>query len=137
MLELYCAMLLVVRQKRRCKFLFNETIPFVECRKLFDSIITSTIYYFSTVCGFFIFSETVPMRDKERVHDYRFMAEPNLPPLRLYTTATLPVGVASHQIVNIDVLARDLPELPSAKRERLQRVHGLSLNHSSILVVSL
>lgn len=77
------------------------------------------------------------MRDKERVHDYRFMAEPNLPPLRLYTTATLPANVASDQIVNIDDLKMKLPELPSAKRQRLQRVHHLSLNHSSILVVSL
>jgi aspartyl-tRNA(Asn)/glutamyl-tRNA(Gln) amidotransferase subunit B len=85
----------------------------------------------------FICSETVAMRDKERVHDYRFMAEPNLPPLRVYTTATLPVGVPSDQIVNIDVLKKELPELPDAKRERLQRVHHLSLTLSSILVVSL
>ena len=38
------------------------------------------------------------MRDKEKVHDYRFMPEPNLPPLRLYTNDTLPKGIDSTQV---------------------------------------
>lgn len=33
------------------------------------------------------------MRDKEKLHDYRFMPEPNLPPLRLYTNDTQPAGI--------------------------------------------
>ena len=39
------------------------------------------------------FSATIAMRDKERLHDYRFMPEPNLPPLRLYSNDTLPAGL--------------------------------------------
>jgi aspartyl-tRNA(Asn)/glutamyl-tRNA(Gln) amidotransferase subunit B len=62
------------------------------------------------------------------------MAEPNLPPLRLYTTETIPANTLPDQVINIDVLREQLPELPSAKRERLQRMYGLSLNHSNILV---
>ena len=76
------------------------------------------------------------MRDKERVHDYRFMAEPNLPPLRLYTAATVPPGLSPDQVILVDDLTKQLPELPSAKRNQLQQQHGLSLNQSNIIVVS-
>jgi len=76
------------------------------------------------------------MRDKERLHDYRFMPEPNLPPLRLYTSQTIPAGVSSQQIVNVDELRDRMPELPNAQRTRLQQTYGLSLEHSSVLVVS-
>ena len=76
------------------------------------------------------------MRDKERLHDYRFLAEPNLPPLRLYTTQTLPPGVPPDQVINIDELKNLLPELPNNRRRRLQRQYGLTAEHSNILVVS-
>lgn len=76
------------------------------------------------------------MRDKERLHDYRFMAEPNLPPLRLYTNNSRPAGIQPDQVINVDDLHLALPELPSAKRQRLQEQHGLSVVHSNILVVS-
>ena len=76
------------------------------------------------------------MRDKERLHDYRFMPEPNLPPLRLYTTQTIPAGIPSQQIINVDELRQQMPELPSAQRIRLQQTYGLSEEHSSVLVVS-
>jgi len=76
------------------------------------------------------------MRDKERLHDYRFMPEPNLPSLRLYTTQTMPAGVPSQQIINVDELKDKMPELPSAQRARLQQTYGLSLEHRTVLVVS-
>ena len=38
------------------------------------------------------------MRDKEKLHDYRFMPEPNLPPLRLYTNDTLPTGIDTSEV---------------------------------------
>lgn len=75
------------------------------------------------------------MRDKERLHDYRFMAEPNLPPLRLYTNDTVPVGVPSDQIINVDDIRAMLPELPNAKRQRLKKQYGLSVEHSNVFVV--
>ena len=81
--------------------------------------------------------ETIPMRDKERIHDYRFMPEPNLPPLRLYSDASSPPpGVATDQVVNIDRLRERLPELPEEKRVRLEAQYGLSLNQAIIIVVS-
>ncbi len=76
------------------------------------------------------------MRDKERLHDYRFMPEPNLPPLTLYTNATLPCGLhVQDQIVNVDSLQQNLPPLPEARRTMLQQQYGLSLAQACILVV--
>jgi len=75
------------------------------------------------------------MRDKERLHDYRFMPEPNLPPLRLYSRQTVSAGVRSEQIINVDELREQMPELPTAQRVRLQQTYGLSEEHSCVLVV--
>ena len=44
------------------------------------------------------------MRDKEHVHDYRFLPEPNLPPLRLYTDQTMPHTDDPSQIININMM---------------------------------
>lgn len=77
------------------------------------------------------------MRDKERIHDYRFMPEPNLPPLRLYSDVSPPPpGVATDQVINIDRLRERLAELPEEKRVRLEAQYGLSLNQAIIIVVS-
>jgi Asp-tRNA(Asn)/Glu-tRNA(Gln) amidotransferase B subunit len=46
------------------------------------------------------------MRDKEKKQDYRFMPEPNLPPLRISQTL-------------VDRLAQEMPELPQHTRARL------------------
>ncbi len=54
-----------------------------------------------------------PMRSKEESHDYRYFAEPDLPPLVL-TRAW------------IDERSAELPELPDAKRERLVTAFDLS-----------
>jgi len=76
------------------------------------------------------------MRDKERLHDYRFMPEPNLPPLRLYTTETIPADVQPRQIINVDELRDKMPEMPNAQRRRLCETYSLSVDHSNVLVVS-
>ncbi|KAK2176622.1 hypothetical protein NP493_652g04026 [Ridgeia piscesae] len=79
--------------------------------------------------------ETIPMRDKEHLHDYRFMPEPNLPPLRLYSDASPPPpGVATDQVINIDRLKERLPELPEEKRGRMEAQYGLTLSQAIILV---
>ncbi|ELW50433.1 putative glutamyl-tRNA(Gln) amidotransferase subunit B, mitochondrial [Tupaia chinensis] len=78
---------------------------------------------------------TVPMRDKEGKQDYRFMPEPNLPPLRLYDDASSPpAGTASQQVVNIDRIRETLPELPGVTRERLVRQYGMLPEHSFTLL---
>ncbi|XP_021051689.1 glutamyl-tRNA(Gln) amidotransferase subunit B, mitochondrial [Mus pahari] len=77
---------------------------------------------------------TMPMRDKEGKQDYRFMPEPNLPPLVLYDDASLPPGADSQQVINIDQLRDKLPELPSATRERLVQQYGMLPEHSFALL---
>ena len=64
---------------------------------------------------------TVAMRDKEAKQDYRFMPEPNLPPLRLTEE-------------NIDQLRVSLPALPAELRARLTSELGLSGLTASQLV---
>ncbi|XP_006501393.1 glutamyl-tRNA(Gln) amidotransferase subunit B, mitochondrial isoform X2 [Mus musculus] len=77
---------------------------------------------------------TMPMRDKEGKQDYRFMPEPNLPPLVLYDDTSLPRGADSQQVINIDQLRDMLPELPSATRERLVQQYGMLPEHSFALL---
>lgn len=53
------------------------------------------------------------MRTKESADDYRYLAEPDLPTLMLSRE-------------EIDAIARDLPELPRARAERLMRDCGIA-----------
>ena len=64
---------------------------------------------------------TLAMRDKEAKQDYRFMPEPNLPPLRLCEQ-------------NIEQLRVSLPTLPAQLRARLTSELGLSVLTASQLV---
>ncbi|XP_040274475.1 glutamyl-tRNA(Gln) amidotransferase subunit B, mitochondrial isoform X1 [Bufo bufo] len=77
---------------------------------------------------------TIPMRDKEGKQDYRFMPEPNLPPLILYDDKSLPTNMDAAQVINIDLLKERLPELPSVARERLVEQYGILPEHSFTLV---
>lgn len=77
---------------------------------------------------------TVPMRDKEKVHDYRFMPEPNLLPLRLYTNKTLPSGGDSSQNINVDTVREQLPVDPVERRNRLVHDFKLSMLHANQIV---
>ena len=64
---------------------------------------------------------TVPMRDKEAKLDYRFMPEPNLPPLRLSDDVN-----SDSNLVNIAQLRSEIPELPAQTRHRLTEQYHLS-----------
>ncbi|XP_075705803.1 glutamyl-tRNA(Gln) amidotransferase subunit B, mitochondrial isoform X2 [Rhinoderma darwinii] len=77
---------------------------------------------------------TIPMRDKEGKQDYRFMPEPNLPPLILYDAKSLPAIMSADQVINIDLIKQELPELPSVTRERLVEQYGILPEHSFTLV---
>ncbi|XP_020849783.1 glutamyl-tRNA(Gln) amidotransferase subunit B, mitochondrial isoform X2 [Phascolarctos cinereus] len=77
---------------------------------------------------------TVSMRDKEGKQDYRFMPEPNLPPLILYDAESLPVAADPQQVVNIDWIRERLPELPSVTRGRLVEQYGILPEHSFVLL---
>ncbi|XP_041838465.1 glutamyl-tRNA(Gln) amidotransferase subunit B, mitochondrial [Melanotaenia boesemani] len=79
--------------------------------------------------------ETVPMRDKEGLQDYRFMPEPNLPPLIVYEdNASLPTGIDACQVVVVQKIKEGLPELPSVKRNRLVQAYSILPEHSFTLV---
>jgi aspartyl-tRNA(Asn)/glutamyl-tRNA(Gln) amidotransferase subunit B len=65
------------------------------------------------------------------------MPEPNLPPLVLYDTSSLPAGVDSQQVINIDQIRDTLPELPSVTRERLVQQYGMLPEHSFMLLVGI
>ncbi|XP_059778597.1 glutamyl-tRNA(Gln) amidotransferase subunit B, mitochondrial isoform X3 [Balaenoptera ricei] len=77
---------------------------------------------------------TVPMRDKEGKQDYRFMPEPNLPPLLLYDSGSLATGADPQQVIDIDQLRERLPELPRVTREKLVRQYGMLPEHSFALL---
>jgi len=74
--------------------------------------------------------KTLPMRDKEAKQDYRFMPEPNLPPLRLCDVN----NSEQMNMVNISPIRSSMPELPGHTRTKLCEDYGLSLVSASILV---
>ena len=66
--------------------------------------------------------ETRSMRSKEEAHDYRYFPDPDL----------LPLVLDPAWIKRIEA---SLPELPDAKRERLQSQYGLSAYDAGVLVI--
>jgi aspartyl-tRNA(Asn)/glutamyl-tRNA(Gln) amidotransferase subunit B len=61
-----------------------------------------------------------PTRSKEESHDYRYFPDPDLPPLVL-----TPAWIADQRA--------SLPELPEAKRSRLETAYGLSAYEARVL----
>ena len=66
---------------------------------------------------------TLSMRSKENAHDYRYMPEPDLPPI-----------VTSDEY--IENIRKSLPELPDARRARLEKEYGLSDYDAGIITSS-
>ncbi len=66
--------------------------------------------------------ETRSMRSKEEAHDYRYFPDPDLLPLQLDPEW-------------IKQIEASLPELPDAKRARLQAQYGLSAYDAGVLVI--
>jgi aspartyl-tRNA(Asn)/glutamyl-tRNA(Gln) amidotransferase subunit B len=73
------------------------------------------------------------MRDKERLHDYRFVPEPNLPPLRLSDESRSEVN--GQRLVSVSDISRSLPPLPHHVRHSLCRDHSLTLEQANTLQV--
>lgn len=73
---------------------------------------------------------TIAMRDKEVVQDYRFMPEPNLPPLHLNLTDR-----HSDELINVFELKKEIPELPEDTRNRLCNENNVTQESAIILVV--
>ena len=66
--------------------------------------------------------ETRSMRSKEEAHDYRYFPDPDLLPLELEASW-------------IEAIKASLPELPDAKKARLQSQYGLSAYDARVLVI--
>ncbi|MBI2013240.1 MAG: Asp-tRNA(Asn)/Glu-tRNA(Gln) amidotransferase subunit GatB [Candidatus Colwellbacteria bacterium] len=64
---------------------------------------------------------TYSQRTKEEAHDYRYLPEPDLPPLK----------ITKKEVEEIKV---ELPELPAQKRERFQKEFNLRAERAEILV---
>lgn len=77
---------------------------------------------------------TVSMRDKEDKQDYRFMPEPNLPPLRLNMEKNV---VDNYNLVNVNNLLLQLPKLPEDTRQCFIRDFGLTPQTAIAIVVSI
>lgn len=67
--------------------------------------------------------QTLLMRGKEDIHDYRYFPEPDLPPLKLGGD-------------RVDSIRSRLPELPAARRRRYCDVLGLSPYEASVIIAS-
>jgi aspartyl-tRNA(Asn)/glutamyl-tRNA(Gln) amidotransferase subunit B len=65
-------------------------------------------------------SQTVSMRGKEEAHDYRYFPDPDL----------VPVRVSEAQLAD---LAKQLPELPNARRARFQTEYGVPEYDAEVL----
>lgn len=67
--------------------------------------------------------ETFSQRMKEEAHDYRYFPEPDLPPL-----------VLAESGIDLKTIAREIPELPIAKRERFMTEYALSYEQADAVV---
>ena len=59
---------------------------------------------------------TILMREKEDKHDYRFMPEPNLPPIYLHIKSNVQ---NKYNLIDVPSLKEQLPELPEQIRKNL------------------
>jgi len=66
---------------------------------------------------------TLSMRSKEEAHDYRYMPEPDLPPI-----VTTPEQIEHYR--------QELPELPDARQVRLTGQYGLSVYDAAVITAS-
>lgn len=73
------------------------------------------------------------MRDKEVLQDYRFMPEPNLPPLRLNMSIT---DASCSGTISVASISKGIPELPEDIRSNIIKKYQLSQDVAVILVVS-
>lgn len=77
--------------------------------------------------------ETVPMRDKEIKQDYRFMPEPNLPPLCLFDNESISTASCNTSVINIDDIRNKLPPLPEDIRQRLEKNYNIPRQNAAFL----
>lgn len=77
---------------------------------------------------------TENMRDKEVKQDYRFMPEPNLPPLRLYDSDEVRLDRSCKGSLNIAKIRQTMLELPAETRQRLVAQYHITIENAILLV---
>lgn len=77
--------------------------------------------------------KTVPMRDKEVLQDYRFMPEPNLPPLHINTDGNKTDFAG---LIDINAIRQTIPELPEVTRQKLMNTYGMTTDVAIVLMVN-
>ncbi|MFT8343967.1 MAG: Asp-tRNA(Asn)/Glu-tRNA(Gln) amidotransferase subunit GatB [Clostridium beijerinckii] len=65
--------------------------------------------------------KTIPMRSKEEADDYRYVVEPDLPPIIIYDE-------------QIETITKSLPEMPDEKKERFLTAYELTEKEVDILI---
>jgi aspartyl-tRNA(Asn)/glutamyl-tRNA(Gln) amidotransferase subunit B len=65
--------------------------------------------------------KTISMRSKEQAHDYRYVVEPDLPPIIIYDD-------------QIEATKNSLPEMPDEKRERFLKAYELTEKEVETLI---
>ncbi|XP_035207112.1 glutamyl-tRNA(Gln) amidotransferase subunit B, mitochondrial-like [Stegodyphus dumicola] len=79
--------------------------------------------------------KTVYMRDKGTFQDYRFMPEPNLPPIKICDDSEFVCTTEDESsVININELKKKLPVLPDAERCNLRKKYNLPLDAIDKLV---
>lgn len=69
--------------------------------------------------------------------DYRFMPEPNLPPLKLCVKKPEEATAEELDLINVPALRRELPRLPASTRQNLAQKYKLDMRIVVRIVVSL
>lgn len=68
------------------------------------------------------------MRDKEVRQDYRYMPEPNLPPLNLYSKSKPPPpDLDPLSVIDVDKISETMPVLQRETRKQWLTVHKIPL----------
>ena len=101
-------------------FSFVEKAIAVEARRQYEELRREGCVRQRTVRFLPALCKTEPMREKENAADYRFLQEPDL----------LPFRISEETVAR---LKRMLPELPAARRARLQAKYGVSKNDAAVL----
>ncbi|GFU55329.1 glutamyl-tRNA(Gln) amidotransferase subunit B, mitochondrial [Nephila pilipes] len=102
----------------------------IEIIKNGGSVINETRSYDYTT------KKTIFMRDKEMLQDYRFMPEPNLPPIRICDESDKESYKRLDNIPNIDEIKGRLPILPDTERSMLVKNYKLPLDMADKIVQS-
>ncbi|XP_001599476.2 glutamyl-tRNA(Gln) amidotransferase subunit B, mitochondrial [Nasonia vitripennis] len=74
-------------------------------------------------------NKTVSMRDKEEKQDYRFMPEPNLPPLHIHVHKKFE---NKYNLVDAPSLQKQIPEMPEETRKKLATKFSV---HKALILV--